>query len=353
MRTALAAAVACLTSIACGSSVGPESIAGTADSGTVNVALTVAGSDGQQYRLLGASLAVTGPTTRTIPADADNVSAVLKAGTYNVLLEGAWRLEAASAPGVPVEADLVSPNPQSFSISVASTTPVTFKFKPKTLGQVAFTPSYVTTGGFVRGSFTLSSLQTGASAGSSQLAALIRNVLVGSSIGFSEAWDSSYETTAVDQVPGPPAYELRLLRIHAFGTAQFGGDADAVLTNAFWARHDQEQWREPAFYAPSYGDGSVAFRGMTIESIHYADRVGPLQPGDRIYEFDISGDGSDLRSYGATTDAEGFPVIDSLSAFPVSVSISEYVLDSALERAPIATAAGAGTMEFVRAVDLF
>lgn len=158
MRTWLgvAALVGCLTG--CGQPGTPPADEAT---GRARLAMTGTGSDGVVYRIVGWTLRFEGPQALVVPeTEADPsagwVSVPLKVGAYTVALEGAWRVERADAPGVPVEVTLVSPNPLGLVVRVDQETPARFVFKLPAEGLATVTMG-VEAGGWISGSLDLQS----------------------------------------------------------------------------------------------------------------------------------------------------------------------------------------------------
>jgi hypothetical protein len=101
-----------------------------AGEGVLQLPMTSTTSDGQRYRLVGATFAITGPQSVNITdTSPDTVSVPLPAGAYSIRLEGQWHLERADAPGQSVQASLVSPNPMPFSLDEGQARAVRFIFK--------------------------------------------------------------------------------------------------------------------------------------------------------------------------------------------------------------------------------
>lgn len=100
--------------------------------GQVRMALEGTAASGTVYRLVGAVFVISGPTSEVVtPAD-DAASALvdLPAGNYEIELVDGWSFAQVNEDGslTTVEATLVSPNPQSFSIADGMTTGIQFLF---------------------------------------------------------------------------------------------------------------------------------------------------------------------------------------------------------------------------------
>jgi hypothetical protein len=101
--------------------------------GTVVLSLT-GQTNGTTYRLRQAVFEVTGPTNTTLNSESDPNGAVLAAtlstGGYLIALQSGWFLERLNGmTAEPVDATLVSANPQMFGISSAATSTVLFRFE--------------------------------------------------------------------------------------------------------------------------------------------------------------------------------------------------------------------------------
>lgn len=121
-------AAAVPTACAVGSPDGSES-----EVGTLRMALTGVSNTGHTYRLRFGDFTIEGPTstsfsTETDP-DAAGISVDLAAGEYSITLLDGWVLERdVDGTWQTVEAELISPNPVSFSIQDQGTTSVPFQF---------------------------------------------------------------------------------------------------------------------------------------------------------------------------------------------------------------------------------
>ena len=125
--------------------------------GTVELALTSVGTDGETYRLSGSQLLIEGPIVATDGSDgalqsmgvgaddsastlsfdldeafeqADHIEARLHAGSYVVSLADGWTLERWNGRNFePVAALLTSPNPLTVTVDVNDTTAIIFDFE--------------------------------------------------------------------------------------------------------------------------------------------------------------------------------------------------------------------------------
>jgi hypothetical protein len=101
--------------------------------GTVVLSLT-GQTNGTTYRLRQAIFDVAGPTNATLNSESDPNGAVLAAtlstGGYLITLRDGWFLERLTGmTAEPVDATLISNNPQMFGISSATTSTVLFRFE--------------------------------------------------------------------------------------------------------------------------------------------------------------------------------------------------------------------------------
>jgi hypothetical protein len=112
---------------------------GVNEIGALNIPLTTE-TNGVAYRLTGARFTITGaplsrPRTVIPPPDQPVYQETLPVGSYAIVLEDGWRLEAKATPEedfISVDAALVSPNPQVFRISPNIDVDVVFRFATAT-----------------------------------------------------------------------------------------------------------------------------------------------------------------------------------------------------------------------------
>ena len=98
-------------------------------SGTLQLSLKGAGSQGGQYQLTGATFTVTGQTTLTISGDPDTILQSLPVGVYTVKLENGWKLQkTVGGMNSDVTAALASANPLPFVVNSGATTSITWLF---------------------------------------------------------------------------------------------------------------------------------------------------------------------------------------------------------------------------------
>ncbi|AUX27469.1 uncharacterized protein SOCEGT47_080600 [Sorangium cellulosum] len=137
---ALLVSAGAMTTIGCAPPVDAQ---GEQAVGTLSVPLVT--SEGGDFRLHNAVFTVqstSGAHAATLDSESDPDAATLTAtlfqGPYRVRLEGGWDLARIEADGTesPVSAALISPNPQSFTISASETTDISFTF---TTGQGTIT----------------------------------------------------------------------------------------------------------------------------------------------------------------------------------------------------------------------
>lgn len=109
-----------LGAAACGQ-LGQEPEAGAY--GTVQMALTAVGSDGDTYRIRSATLRLNGPTSATVDleeafGDSPVFSATIDVGHYTIAMDDGWVLQRDTGEGfVDVDATLISPNPTYLTIT--------------------------------------------------------------------------------------------------------------------------------------------------------------------------------------------------------------------------------------------
>ena len=187
--------------------------------GRVELPLTATGTDGVAYKLVGATVSISGPKSVVVTDTAiDLVTLVLPEGTYQATLGGAWQLERADTPGQPVGALLVSPNPLTFTVQSGATTLAQFLFKLR--NGTANVGVSVAQGGWVRGTFTLTAVDDPGATGLFQ-------GLLNTPLSFTIAFDTpTFSTTTSTSVAGTSITTSMNLTP---ATAQFGGTADAVL----------------------------------------------------------------------------------------------------------------------------
>jgi hypothetical protein len=98
--------------------------------GTLRLPLVSPTPGGGLYKLVGAKFNITGPKTVTIEdTSADTVQTTLTAGSYTIEFAGTWHMESMDAPGTPVQAQLLSPNPLPLIVKKGETSEVRFLFK--------------------------------------------------------------------------------------------------------------------------------------------------------------------------------------------------------------------------------
>ncbi len=99
--------------------------------GTASLPLTTVGADGTEYRLDAATFTISGPTPMTLTSGAEEfLEVTLASGGYQIELADGWRLLAtANGQTNPVAAELLSANPQVFTIVDEATTNVVFQFE--------------------------------------------------------------------------------------------------------------------------------------------------------------------------------------------------------------------------------
>jgi len=103
--------------------------------GTVQMALTAVGTDGDTYRLRNAMLDIVGPTSASVSldeawADSPVFAARVDVGDYTVALEEGWTLQRHNGQTFEtVEAQMLSPNPAAVGVERDATSVVTLQFE--------------------------------------------------------------------------------------------------------------------------------------------------------------------------------------------------------------------------------
>lgn len=125
----LATALSLILAACSESSTGPYAPVRSTE-GVLRLPLVSTTSNGEQYRLVGATFAISGVEdviiTDTSP---DTLLVPLMVGAYSIRLEGDWHIERVGSSPVIVPATLISPNPMAFSITARTTQDVRFLFK--------------------------------------------------------------------------------------------------------------------------------------------------------------------------------------------------------------------------------
>ncbi|MFP2926866.1 hypothetical protein ACLESO_17035 [Pyxidicoccus sp. 3LG] len=262
---------------ACGGASSTEKLEPLPNEGVLQLPLTTTSTDGQRYRLVGATFAITGTQSLNITdTSADTVAVPLPAGTYSIRLEGQWRLERVEAPGQTVLASLMSPNPTAFSLAEGETRSVRFLFKVPGNGtaDVGFT---VDSGGWLSGTFDFEPLPEPVPENS-------LSVLAGTSVPFIISWDTATLTR-------DSSFGERHLRV-ATGpiTVQFGGAYSELLHDRLAPALQGSGPLQFSLFAFPYGE--VEFSGLEMHP----------QPGGQ-FELIMQ----DALVGSAVLDSEGFP----------------------------------------------
>ena len=117
------------------SACGDASLESDSKLGSVQMALTALGSDGDTYRIRGAHLHLDGPSTAVVSldeayGDAPLFSARVDVGSYSITLEEGWYLERDSGEGFArVDAEMVSDNPMQVEVEANETSVVAIIFE--------------------------------------------------------------------------------------------------------------------------------------------------------------------------------------------------------------------------------
>jgi hypothetical protein len=115
--------------VAC--STAPDPSQGSAELGTVRVALDATSAAGVTYHLVNAAFLITGATTRVLSGDPPTVEADLAPGTDQIQLLSGFTVEQVNADGTttPLQGTVISANPVAFGIRSQHTTTVSFTIK--------------------------------------------------------------------------------------------------------------------------------------------------------------------------------------------------------------------------------
>ncbi|WP_375754388.1 hypothetical protein [Corallococcus exercitus] len=184
----------------------------------------VSTSAGRSYKLVGATFDITGPQNATITdTSAESVSLPLTAGTYSIQMNGDWHVERTDAPGVAVQATLVSPNPMTFTLGEGETRPVRFLFKVPEDGN-ANVGIGVDSGGWIAGTLQFAP-RPPPSSGSPDLF----YELAGKSIPFAISFESAIVTRSTE------FGRKRVTIDTAPVTVQFGGATGSAFQQQFVA----------------------------------------------------------------------------------------------------------------------
>lgn len=245
--------------------------------GTVRFPLTSPAPNGKLYRLIGATLELTGPQTVTVTdTSVDTVMVPLTVGGYTAKLGGTWRLEDMAAPGVAVAAQLLSPNPLPFFVDKERPTEVRFQFKIASEGS-ADVGIRVDNGGWVSGTLQFTALE------------------------YSSPEPTQFDALVGKSVPFLVSYEMGMIRrdnyygkeLNVFAvttTFQFGGEPSATLARAAASMKGSEI----VFGLRTMSDGRLSFNGLRAM----------FSPNPDAFRLEIGA--SDLPFVGAV-DADGYP----------------------------------------------
>jgi hypothetical protein len=276
--------------VACGGAAGTAAPQGT---GQLELPLTAPGPNGQTYELVGATFTLTGPENVTITNTSGSmVSVPLSAGLYSIQLSGNYHLERVGAPGQAVPAQLISPNPLSFSIGEGEVRVVRFLFKIPGTGDADLGFS-VDNGGWITGTLEISQLNP---PGSDNLF----TGLAGQSIPFT----ISFESAMLSREGGfQPALQVMTSPI----TLQFGGAPSQLLQERVIPALQNPNGPPFSFRLERMSNGQVVFSGFQLVGTTepFAWRVFPSEP------------------FAGALDADGFPKPQAFS-FSNVPSVMEY-----------------------------
>ncbi|AGC45174.1 hypothetical protein MYSTI_03868 [Myxococcus stipitatus DSM 14675] len=275
-----------LLAVACGGASGnnkeqPELREGE---GQVQLPLVSTNSNGQGFRLVGATFEITGPVNQTITdTTADALTINLPAGGYTIELRGNYHVERVvpNAAGEPIQATLVSPNPMSFTVAEGQSRTVRFVFKtPAMVGtDIGFE---VDTGGWITGTLQFTALESSS------------NTLFQSLVGTTVPFTISYASATLTKVPSSSG-DSRLLRVTTSPVVvQFGGFYSALLSETV---------------APSLSGQVLNYSLVSSDSSAGVIRVDYLdnafyQPALQ-YQLQMNGYSP---PFPGQTDAEGYPL---------------------------------------------
>ncbi|WP_143177805.1 hypothetical protein [Cystobacter ferrugineus] len=214
----LGAYVLALMAVACGGATETETQTPEME-GALTLPLTATSADGKVFKLVGAAFEIMGPQNVLVTdTSADTVSVPLAIGVYSIRLHSGWQLERANEPGQRVQAELISPNPLSFSIEKGATSQVRFLFKLQGEGS-ADVGIHVDSGGSISGEIEFQGASSDPRDGP------LFEPLVGQRVPFTLSFESSTLSKSTDGV---------VRRLHVTTgpiTLQFGGVPSEALTS--------------------------------------------------------------------------------------------------------------------------
>lgn len=234
--------------MACGGAAGTAASQGT---GRLELPLIAPGPNGQTYELVGATFTLTGPENVTITntSGTNTVSVPLAAGLYSVELGGSWHLERLDAPGQAVPAQLISPNPLSFSIGEGEVRVVRFLFKIPGTGDADLGFS-VDNGGWITGTLDISQLSPPGNDN-------IFSGLAGQSIPFT----ISFESAMLSREGG---FQQALQVTTSPITLQFGGPPSQLLQERVIPALQDPNSPPFMFRLERVSGGQVVFSGFQL-----------------------------------------------------------------------------------------
>ncbi|WNG27733.1 hypothetical protein F0U62_29660 [Cystobacter fuscus] len=214
----LGAYVLALLAVACGGATETETQTPETE-GALTLPLTATSADGKVFKLVGAAFEIMGPQQNILITDtsADTVNVPLAIGAYSIRLHGGWQLERANEPGQRVRAELISPNPLSFSIEKGATSQVRFLFKLQGEGS-ADVGIHVDSGGSISGDIQFQYASSDPRDGP------LFDSLAGQTVPFTLSFETSTISRSTDGV---------VRRLHVTTgpvTLQFGGMPSEALT---------------------------------------------------------------------------------------------------------------------------
>lgn len=272
----IGAYVLALLVVACGGQSGVADVE-QQTAGTLRLPLVSPSPDGKLYRLVGATFDITGPQTVSLTdTSAETVHTTLLAGSYTIELKGPWHLESMDAPGTPVPAQMISPNPLPFSVTKEELTEVRFLFKVPGNGD-ASVGIKVDNGGWLSGTLHFTQREDPTSGPS------VFDELVGQSIPFVISFESA------TLIKNNWSYKELVVDAHPPHTIQFGGPNSALLERVAASMRDVPF----SFSLRATPEGFVQFSNMNMWGPAFMIQMNESAP------------------FAGKLDAEGYPTAQS------------------------------------------
>jgi hypothetical protein len=263
----LGACVLALLVVSCGGETGTVE---PKTEGTLRLPLVSPAPDGKMYKLVGATFNITGPQTVTLTdTSADTVQTTLLAGAYTLELAGTWQMERMDAPGTPVPAQLLSPNPLPFFVKKGETSEVRFLFKLPGEGT-ANVGIRVDSGGWISGTIQFTGREY-PNEGPGMF-----DELLGKSVPFV----ISFESYTLNQ----ESWTSQMYVYTGPTIVQFGGPPSESLARVAAAMKDESAM----FSLRSVGNGVIEFGGVMIRDMQTGYEL-TTHPGSFSGEVDAQG----------------------------------------------------------------